>query len=252
MKLSEKILSCRKKAMLSQEALAERIGVSRQAISKWETGEATPEVTKLLALAQTFGVTTDWLLSEEEPIEETRTDPEPEPQLSLEEGWQKPQPEAAARTWVDAVPGMLGTLLRRYGWLFGVRLAVGGALFIAFGIFINLMSGTFFNTTSSSHGWMSSPLGSSSAIFYDENGNVIRDPERYFGFDIVSELGMNDLGAGNNGDYWDQGWYDFDVRGRSMFGLFSGFIMFIGTVMLIAGVVLAIELKKLNPPQSAS
>ena len=42
MNLSEKILYCRKKAMLSQEALAERIGVSRQAISKWETGEATP------------------------------------------------------------------------------------------------------------------------------------------------------------------------------------------------------------------
>ncbi len=38
MKLNEKIYHCRKKAGLSQEALAERIGVSRQAISKWETG----------------------------------------------------------------------------------------------------------------------------------------------------------------------------------------------------------------------
>ena len=38
MKLNEKILYCRRKAFLSQEALAERIGVSRQAISKWETG----------------------------------------------------------------------------------------------------------------------------------------------------------------------------------------------------------------------
>ena len=38
MKLNEKIYACRKKAGLSQEALAERIGVSRQAISKWETG----------------------------------------------------------------------------------------------------------------------------------------------------------------------------------------------------------------------
>lgn len=38
MKLSEKILSCRKKAGLSQDALADRLGVSRQAISKWETG----------------------------------------------------------------------------------------------------------------------------------------------------------------------------------------------------------------------
>ena len=38
MKLNEKICYCRRKAGLSQEALAERIGVSRQAISKWETG----------------------------------------------------------------------------------------------------------------------------------------------------------------------------------------------------------------------
>ena len=38
MKLSEKILYCRKRAGLSQEALAERLGVSRQAVSKWETG----------------------------------------------------------------------------------------------------------------------------------------------------------------------------------------------------------------------
>ena len=43
MKLSEKILYCRKRAGLSQEALAERLGVSRQAVSKWETGEALPE-----------------------------------------------------------------------------------------------------------------------------------------------------------------------------------------------------------------
>ena len=38
MKLNEKIYLCRKKAGLSQDALAERLGVSRQAISKWETG----------------------------------------------------------------------------------------------------------------------------------------------------------------------------------------------------------------------
>ena len=43
MKLPEKILYCRKRAGLSQEALAERLGVSRQAVSKWETGEALPE-----------------------------------------------------------------------------------------------------------------------------------------------------------------------------------------------------------------
>ena len=71
MKLHEKIYYCRKKAGLSQEALAEKIGVSRQAISKWETGEATPELNKLPLLTSTFGVTYDWLLTDGD--EETET-----------------------------------------------------------------------------------------------------------------------------------------------------------------------------------
>lgn len=58
MKLSQKILYCRKKAGLSQGALAEQLGVSRQAVSKWETAEAVPELSKLLLLAQAFGVRT--------------------------------------------------------------------------------------------------------------------------------------------------------------------------------------------------
>ena len=44
MNLSEKILHCRRKSGLSQEALADKLGVSRQAISKWETGTASPEI----------------------------------------------------------------------------------------------------------------------------------------------------------------------------------------------------------------
>ena len=67
MKLPEKILYCRKRAGLSQEALAERLGVSRQAVSKWETGEALPETGKLATLAAALGVSVDWLLSEAEP-----------------------------------------------------------------------------------------------------------------------------------------------------------------------------------------
>ncbi len=62
MKLHEKIVLFRKKKGLSQEGLAEKIGVSRQAVSKWETGEALPEVTKLKTLADTFNVTVDFLL----------------------------------------------------------------------------------------------------------------------------------------------------------------------------------------------
>ena len=59
MKLHEKIFNQRRLKGLSQEELAEKIGVSRQAVSKWETGEALPEITKLKALADIFGVIDD-------------------------------------------------------------------------------------------------------------------------------------------------------------------------------------------------
>lgn len=57
-----------KKSGLSQEQLAEKLNVSRQAISKWESGTAVPESEKLLALSAYFGVSVDYLLKDgEEP-----------------------------------------------------------------------------------------------------------------------------------------------------------------------------------------
>ena len=63
--LSERIYRFRRKSGLSQEQLAERIGVSRQAISKWESGTSTPEFEKLLALSECFHITLDELVREE-------------------------------------------------------------------------------------------------------------------------------------------------------------------------------------------
>ena len=62
--LSEKLFVLRKKAGMNQEELAERLDVSRQAISKWENGESFPEITKLKAIADIFSVTTDFLLDD--------------------------------------------------------------------------------------------------------------------------------------------------------------------------------------------
>lgn len=65
MHLSEKILLLRKQQGLSQEALAERLGVSRQAVSRLETGSALPDAGNLLQLSRLFGVTADSLLCDE-------------------------------------------------------------------------------------------------------------------------------------------------------------------------------------------
>lgn len=59
--LSEKIYALRRKSGMSQEQLAEKIGVSRQAVSKWEGGLSTPELDKLKALSDCFHVTIDEL-----------------------------------------------------------------------------------------------------------------------------------------------------------------------------------------------
>lgn len=69
MTLGEKITHLRKKRGLSQEELAITLGVSRQAVSKWETGEAKPDTDKVVALAEYFEVTTDWLLRDIAPLE---------------------------------------------------------------------------------------------------------------------------------------------------------------------------------------
>ena len=62
MSLGEKLSMLRKARGMSQEQLAEQLGVSRQAVSKWELNEAVPDVGRVVALSELFGVTTDYLL----------------------------------------------------------------------------------------------------------------------------------------------------------------------------------------------
>ena len=69
MKLSDKIIQLRKANGWSQEELAERLKVSRQAISRWEGATAQPDVANILRLSKLFGVTTDYLLNDEYEIE---------------------------------------------------------------------------------------------------------------------------------------------------------------------------------------
>ncbi len=65
MSISEKIYLLRKRSALSQEQLAEKLNVSRQAISKWESRISIPESDKLITIADFFNVSTDYLLRDE-------------------------------------------------------------------------------------------------------------------------------------------------------------------------------------------
>lgn len=66
MNISYRIVQLRKQQGWSQEELAERLDVSRQSVSKWESGTSIPDINKILQLSEIFGVTTDYLLKNED------------------------------------------------------------------------------------------------------------------------------------------------------------------------------------------
>ncbi len=65
MTLYEKIIALRKSNGMTQEQLAEKLNVSRQAVSRWESGSASPDASNILQLSKLFGVTADYLLNDD-------------------------------------------------------------------------------------------------------------------------------------------------------------------------------------------
>ena len=70
MNIADRIQHLRKSKGISQEELADKVGVSRQAVSKWESEQSTPDIEKVILLSDYFEVTTDYLLKGIEPVSE--------------------------------------------------------------------------------------------------------------------------------------------------------------------------------------
>ena len=87
--LADKIIDLRKKNGWSQEELAEKLGVSRQAVSKWEGAQSVPDMTRVLQMSELFGVSTDYLLKDSlemaEPAEDAPSDSLPIRTVGMEE-----------------------------------------------------------------------------------------------------------------------------------------------------------------------
>lgn len=120
MKLNEKIIYCRKQAGMSQVDLADALKVSRQSVSKWETGESNPDIKRLSELAKLFNVSADLLLSETEE--------------------EMPQGKNTYPEWLDQIPGSFGRTARRLGWIFGVYLFYLGAVFVGLGSYVRRLN----------------------------------------------------------------------------------------------------------------
>ena len=100
---------------MSQDQLAERLEVSRQAVSRWERDETMPETDKVVALADIFGVTTDYLLRPQPESSETETEKPPREQRD----WVERFLAFAKRKWY-----LLGWLLIVWGVLDLVQLVL--------------------------------------------------------------------------------------------------------------------------------
>ena len=207
MSLSQKIYDCRKKAGLSQEALAEKLGVSRQAISKWETGEATPEVGKLLLLAKTFGVTTDWLLSEDET----------QNGFEYHEYHKEQQKRNALPDWIDALPKTIGNLFRRFGWLIGVYVSIVGGIFAGMGLLMRTLITRMISSSTDTFGNMVDGMFGGSAL--PGVGNQIIDMDSFQSSSIEWMV--------NNPVY---------IMGNA--------IMWFGIIVMMIGVVIAVMLRR--------
>lgn len=216
MKLNEKIIACRRRAGLSQEALAEQVGVSRQAVSKWECGDAVPEPGKILLLARTFGVTTDWLL------DDTLGEPDPRPDPLDSEPNPEPCPqEGAVPGWIDTLPSVVGRFLRRWGWLAGVYLMLIGLFFIGIGGAARVAFGSIFSASTV-------PLTGPEVIIRDGTGDIVDDLPG----DLTAEIY----------DALDLPGYSSSHSAASFGMIVPNFIITIGVVILLVGAVTAILL----------
>ena len=71
MNMADRIQYWRKTKGFSQEELADKVGVSRQAVSKWESEQSTPDIEKIIIMSELFEVTTDYILKGIEPVNMT-------------------------------------------------------------------------------------------------------------------------------------------------------------------------------------
>lgn len=124
MTMGQRISQGRKVLGLSQEALAEAVGVSRQAVSKWELDEAQPDAAKVILLAQSLGMSTDQLLL----------------------GAEVPAPQPSAAPPRRDHLGTLTRLLKKHGYKAGYILIAYGLILLLFAGMASLAFHSFFDT----------------------------------------------------------------------------------------------------------
>lgn len=163
---ANRLLQYRKQHGLSQEALAEKIGVSRQAISKWERAEASPDTDNLIILAEIYGVSLDELLKGENSNEEVKEETQKEDQTTQSAFNHQPDADATYEK-VDKVSFKDGLHIKSKD---------GDDVHLSFrkGIHVHDKHGTHVDIDR--HGIFVND-GDKQHVYTDENGNVMADEE---------------------------------------------------------------------------
>lgn len=231
MNLSDKILYCRKKAGMSQETLAEKIGVSRQAISKWECGTAAPELENLYAISKLFGVTTDWLLNDEAKPDEEKTE-----QTSHEIPKTQTKNVASSNA-IDNLPKILSTVVKRFGWLFGVYISCLGAGISGLGALIKFIVNKMVSAVSGASSSIS-PFDS----LYNPQIEIVGDIPEGLGDEIIAEIYGS---TGTSVSTWNSDPFESFAQNNPV-SIVATFMIVIGIIMIVGGIVTAIILKRMG------
>ena len=128
MRLGENLFQARKKRGLSQEAVAEQLGVSRQTISKWETDETLPDIRQSKRLAVLYGLSLDELITFDADVQEIqeaieRTSDAVTEKVDWTKAWSKKYPilaryqgEVDTAPYAEGLARLLEELKRQYGY----------------------------------------------------------------------------------------------------------------------------------------
>ena len=232
MTLGEKIQEMRKMHAMSQDALAEKLEVSRQAVSKWERDEAMPETDKIIRLAQVFGVSTDYLLMHESP----QPQPQPVPQYNR------------GRSWENRIE----RFIRRHGYKAGYAMIVWGAVLCVIALLVMILlpglgSGIFDtakNAGDSIGSFWNSGIYTEGDVpqevldqIYDQAGSGMNDD--IFGGSIFGDMGdLYNQQVDQMQSVWQGGI-------RIMSAIFGIPVLLVGAALIIFGTIIVVKGKKI-------
>lgn len=151
--LGKRIASNRKRIHLTQDQLAERLGVTAQAVSKWENNQSCPDINMLPKLAQIFGISTDELLGHEapQPVHEAEVVTEAEDEgIHIQKGnwefsWDSGRLEGIALACLVLLVGMLTFLSRYLNWGVGFWSILWPSALLVYGLKNTLQRFKFFS-----------------------------------------------------------------------------------------------------------